>query len=150
MRALLLFFCFLIFGFYGFAQADDPAHASALRDSIVHMDSLMFGAYNRCDVKVFADCVSEDMEFYHDRGGLTTSKKMIVEGLKNNICGKVRRELKPGSLEIYEIPGYGAVEMGMHRFHNLVENSTSNYSKFVQLWKRENGQWRLTRVISLH
>jgi hypothetical protein len=80
-----------------------------------------------------------------------TSKKKLNEALKNNICGKVKRELKKGSIEVYPINGFGAVEMGMHGFQPA--NSTGSpdhYAKFVHIWKREGGKWRITRVISLH
>jgi hypothetical protein len=94
--------------------------------------------------------IAADLEFYHDRGGVTTSKKALIEALKNNICGKVTRELLKGSIEVYPIPNYGAVEMGYHRFHNKSENSTSPFARFVNIWHHENGQWKITRVISLH
>jgi len=97
------------------------------------------------------EIISEDLEFYHDQGGLMTSKQKLNEALKANICGKVTRELKKGSLEVYAIGGYGAVEMGLHGFHNSKEpDSQLHYSKFVHIWKRDNGKWRITRVISLH
>jgi hypothetical protein len=123
-----------------------------LHDSIVHMDSLLFEAYNTCKLQVFESLVSEDIEFYHDRGGLSTSRKGLVESLKNNICGKVTRELLAGSIEVYPVPGFGAVQMGAHRFFNNQEKDpgTSHFSKFVHIWHRENGQWKLSRVISLH
>ena len=75
-----------------------------------------------------------------------------MEALKNNICGKVTRELLKGSIEVYEIKGYGVVEMGFHAFHNNQEkeNGPAHFSKFVEIWHRENNQWKLTRVISLH
>jgi hypothetical protein len=73
-----------------------------------------------------------------------------VQATKNNICGKVARELLAGSIEVYPIPNYGAVQMGFHRFHNLREKSTSRFSKFVHTWNKENGRWKLARVISLH
>jgi hypothetical protein len=94
---------------------------------------------------------TEDLEFYHDRGGLLTSKQKLNEALKNNICGKVTRALKPGSIEVYPIKGYGAIEMGMHGFRNSKEpDAKMHFSKFVHTWKKENGKWRITRVISLH
>ena len=124
--------------------------SKALYDTIVQMDSLLFDAYNTCKIDVFGSMVSEDVEFYHDRGGLNTSKPQLVEAIRNNICDKVNRELLKGSIEVYPIPGYGAVEMGAHRFHNKTENSRSRYSKFVHLWHRETDGWKLARVISLH
>jgi hypothetical protein len=97
------------------------------------------------------EIISEDLEFSHDQGGLMTSKQKLNEALKVNICGKVTRELMKGSLEVYPIKGYGAVEMGLHGFHNIKEPGAQvHYSKFVHIWKRENASWKLTRVISLH
>lgn len=128
----------------------DSAESKELYDTIVRLDSILFEAYNTCKPEVFEKLFSENIEFYHDRGGLTTSKRDLINSLKNNICGKVTRELLKGSIEVYPIPGYGAVQFGYHCFHNLVENSTSRNSKFVHTWKRENGEWKITRVISLH
>ena len=136
-------------------QVGVPAYVpedKPLYDTIVIMDSLLFEAYNTCKVNVFEDILSEDIEFYHDRGGLTTSKKQLIESLRNNICGKVTRELLPGSIEVYPVPGYGAIQMGAHRFSNNQEKESgpSRFSKFVHTWKWENKQWKITRVISLH
>lgn len=125
--------------------------AMTLYDSIVMMDKKWEDAYNNCTMDVMEEIISEDLEFYHDQGGLMTSKKKLNDALKNNICGKVKRELKNGSIEVYEIKGYGAVEMGWHGFLSINQQGPpEHYSKFVHLWKRENGKWRITRVISLH
>jgi ketosteroid isomerase-like protein len=126
--------------------------ATSLYDSIVAMDEKWEDAYNHCKLEVMEELISEDLEFYHDQGGLLTSKKKLNEALKNNICGKVKRQLKSGSIEVYEIKGYGAVEMGLHGFLNINhEGLSDHYSKFVHIWKRESGgKWRITRVISLH
>jgi hypothetical protein len=122
-----------------------------LYDSIAMMDALWEDAYNHCKLDVMEEVISEDLEFYHDLGGLMTSKQKLNEAFKANICGKVTRSLKSGSLEVYPIKGYGAVEMGLHAFHNSREPAAQpHYSKFVHIWKRENGTWRITRVISLH
>jgi len=125
---------------------------STLYDSIVAMDKLWEDAYNHCKMDVMEAIISEDLEFYHDQGGLLTSKQKLNEALQQNICGKVNRKLKPGSVEVYPIKGYGAVEMGMHGFYNSKEKIPNDihYAKFVHIWKRENGTWRITRVISLH
>src|SRR5205085_4242556 len=94
----------------------------ALYDTIVYLDSVLFEGYNTCKLDRFEKYLSENIEFYHDKGGLTTSKKELLEALKNNICGKVTRELVAGSIEVYPIAGYGAIQMGRHRFHNIKEN----------------------------
>ncbi len=119
--------------------------------TIVALDSTFFTAYNTCDLKTAADLISEDLEFYHDQGGLSTSKEDMMNGLKNNICGKVRRELVKGSVEVSPIPNYGAVQIGMHKFYNNQEpNAESKPSRFVTVWKKTKNSWQITRVISLH
>jgi hypothetical protein len=41
----------------------------------------------------------DSLEFYHDKGGLMTSKQGIWM-TKRNICGKVTRELVKGSIGV--------------------------------------------------
>ena len=56
--------------------------------------------------------VAEDLEFYHDKTGLARGRQALVDGIRNNICGKVTRELVPGTLQVDPIANYGAVEIG--------------------------------------
>ena len=161
MKKYILFFVVTIFVLMfacspvTHAQTGLPKYvpeSKELYDTISRMDSLFFDAYNTCKLDVMQAIIADSIEFYHDRGGLTTSKEGLLLGLKNNICGKVTRELLKGSIEVYPIPGYGAVQMGAHRFHNNQEppNTPSRYSKFVHTWHKIAGQWQLARVISLH
>lgn len=120
--------------------------------TIVHMDSVFFNAYNTCDLDQQAAIYSNSIEFYHDQGGLMTSKQAILDATERNICGKVTRELVQGSIEVYPIKGYGAVEMGQHMFHNNQEpeGSPSHIGKFVIIWRQQGTTWQIARVISLH
>lgn len=124
----------------------------ALYDTVMRLDSLFFAAYNTCDVHLdeYAAFYSDDIEFYHDGGGLSTSKADIVESTKRNVCGKVTREPVKGSTEVYPIRGFGAVEVGYHRFRNREENSVSRPGRFVIVWHKTEGRWLVTRVVSLH
>jgi len=125
-------------------------NSSDLYNIIFQQDSIFFQAYNNCDLDKQSEYYSDNIEFYHDKGGLMTSKKEILEATKNNICGKIRRKLIKSSLEVYPINGYGAVEIGMHEFQNLQQNQESNPSKFIIIWQQEDDKWKITRVISLH
>ncbi|HEX2396469.1 MAG TPA: nuclear transport factor 2 family protein, partial [Bacteroidales bacterium] len=91
-----------------------------LYDTIVYLDSIFFNAYNTCDMELQSEFYSENIEFYHDLGGLSTSKQDILNAIRNNICDKVTRERLKESIEVYPIANYGAVEMGLHRFYNKV------------------------------
>jgi hypothetical protein len=126
--------------------------SQSLYDTIVKWDSIYFTAYNACDLEKQRSIFSDSIEFYHDKGGLSTSKKDIMEALQKNICGKVTRELVPGSIEVYPIKDFGAIEMGVHRFHNNQEppGTPSHPGKFVIIWQHANNTWKITRVISLH
>jgi hypothetical protein len=135
-------------GYTQFKPDDQP-----LYDSILRQDSLFFGAYNTCSVHLqeYADFYADSLEFYHDKGGLSTSKKDVVEATKKNICGKVTRELVAGSVEVYPIAHYGAIEIGFHKFHNSAEpNAPSRPGRFVVVWRHTDQGWKITRVISLH
>jgi ketosteroid isomerase-like protein len=53
------------------------------------------------------------------------------------------------TLEVYPIPGYGAMEIGQHRFTHTENGKTETADfKFVHVWKKAGGQWRVTRVVS--
>lgn len=122
-----------------------------LYNTIVALDAEFFEAYNTCDLETQDRLISEDLEFFHDKGGLATSKAQIMEAMKNNICGKVTRMLIKGSIEVYPIKGYGAVQFGEHKFFNNQEPTAKSIpSKFVTIWKNNNGNWQMTRIISTH
>lgn len=122
-----------------------------LYNTIIEMDHQFFEAYNKCDLKKQSLMLSENIEFFHDKAGLSTSKKEILEAIKNNICGKVTRELIKGSIEVYPIKDYGAVQIGFHKFYNNQEpDAISKASKFIGIWKNENENWQMTKIISLH
>lgn len=120
-------------------------------DIIVDMDKEYFDAYNSCDMKKQASLYSEDLEFFHDKGGLSTSKQEVLTSIEKNICGKVTRTLIEGSIEVYPIKDYGAIEIGYHKFYNAQEpNAISKPSKFIMVWKNEDEKWFISKVISLH
>ena len=115
------------------------------------MDTKYFNAYNSCDMKTQEEIYDENLEFFHDKGGLSTSKSDLLKALKENICNKVKRTLIKGSVEVYPIKDYGAIQMGYHKFYNKQEpNAKSIPSKFVVVWKNKNNRWKITKVISLH
>ena len=106
-----------------------------LYNAIVAMDKEFFDAYNNCDLKKQAAIYADDIEFFHDKGGLMTSKQDIIDGTEKNICGKVTRTLINGTIEVYPINNYGAVQIGFHKFYNNQEpDAESIPSKFIAIW----------------
>lgn len=124
-----------------------------LYNTIVALDTEFFNLYNTCDTNLekYASFYDERIEFYHDNGGFMNSKKDIVESTKKYVCGKVTRELVKGSIEVYPIKDFGAVEIGLHKFHNKEEpNSIPKIGRFTIIWKKINSEWKIVKVISLH
>ena len=118
-----------------------------LTQTITALDKQLFDAYNTCNIEKLGTLVADDLEFYHDKTGLAVGKQPFLDAIKKNICGKVTRELIPGSLEVYPLHGYGAVEIGVHRFRHPGDSDVGE-AKFVQLWQYKDGAWKISRVIS--
>ncbi|WP_239461773.1 nuclear transport factor 2 family protein [Occallatibacter savannae] len=119
-----------------------------LYKTVVGLDTELFDAYNNCQLDKLGSLVSEDLEFYHDKTGLAVGRQTFIQATKNNICGKVHRELVPGSLEIYPMEGFGAVEIGIHRFTHPDDPRNLGEAKFITLWQHKDGSWKMTRAIS--
>src|SRR5256712_10642205 len=121
-----------------------------LDKAIATLDSALFDSYNRCDLEKFSSFFVDDVEFYHDQGGVTLGRGNLTDSVKKNICGKVTRELVPGTLQVHHMKGYGAVEMGVHRFHHPGHEDTEpvGEGRFIHLWQYKDGAWKITRVIS--
>ena len=138
----------------GQAHADEsPGNVdqSGLFGEIQALDATFFGAYNRCDLELISSLVADDLEFYDDRDGLEVSRQTLLDDLEKYICGKANRELVPGTLEVHPIPGYGALEIGAHRFCDASSSacpSDSSISKFVHIWRKKDGAWELIRAVS--
>lgn len=121
-----------------------------LYKEIAHQDSVLFTAFNNRDTSLFKKMFAEDLEFFHDIGGLT-GYEQTINFLRSNTTSKsdLRRDLVKGSLEVYPIPGYGAIEIGSHTFcHTENGKPDCGTFKFVQVWKKVNNEWKITRVVS--
>ena len=118
-----------------------------LTQAITALDKQLFDAYNTCNIERLGTLVTDDLEFYHDKTGLAVGKQVFLDAIKKNICGKVTRELVQGSLEVYPLHGYGAVEIGVHRFHHPGDSDVGE-AKFIHLWQYKDGAWKISRVIS--
>ncbi|MDX1762178.1 MAG: nuclear transport factor 2 family protein [Christiangramia sp.] len=139
------------------AQVD---HNSDIYKQLKSRDSLLFDrGFNNCDIEDFEKFVSEDLEFYHDQGGLTLNKKDFLKNLRNNICSnqekKPIRKLTPGSLEVFPLYNngklYGAIQKGVHDFYIEEPNKElykTSSASFTHVWLLENEEWILKRVLS--
>ena len=153
LRGFLLLFLISLFGAAASAQIAPPLDKiqsqEELDKAITALDAAVFDSYNRCDLDKFITFFADDVEFYHDQGGVTLGKENLTESVRKNICGgDVRRELVPGTFEAHYMKGYGAVEIGVHRFYHPKSNNPTGEGRFIHLWQYKDGAWKITRVIS--
>ena len=132
----------------GKTPAPDELSTAELHSTLAALDEKLFGASNRCDLETFQSLLADDLEFYHDQAGVTWSAQALTTATRENICGKVRRELVPGTLEVDRIKGFGAIEMGSHRFCEVATGNCVGIARFMHVWKHEDGKWKISRVIS--
>lgn len=139
-----------------FGQID---RSSELYRTLRLKDSLLFNAsFNTCNIPELESLVSDDFEFYHDKGGLMATKAEFIEQTKNGLCKlsyKARRELVEESLEVFPLNKngvlYGAIQTGRHNFYAKEKNKPeylSGTAIFTHVWLLENGAWKLKRVLS--
>ena len=137
----------LLAAFVQVCFAQDLARSGALYDELARMDNALFeAAFGTCSADKFRSIFTDDAEFYHDRTGASYGDS--VRNLKS--CPRdngVTRTLVPGSLEVYPMQSYGAIQIGRHTFTRAGEPG-SEVAQFVHLWKREGAAWRLARVLS--
>jgi len=87
--------------------------------------------------------LTKTSSFYHDKAGNTFGRPALVQAIKENICGKVTRELVAGTLQVYPMRGYGALELGVHRFHHPGQvPDTLGEASFIQLWQYKDAHGR--------
>ncbi|TNE65971.1 MAG: nuclear transport factor 2 family protein [Bacteroidetes bacterium] len=139
------------------AQVDtsDP-----LFSQLEKMDSILFEAgFNNCRIDDMEPFISEDLEFFHDQSGVTTSKAEFLQAVRQNICGdpahKPIRKLVAGSLEVFPLYQegvlYGAIQRGVHDFY-ISEPGKVLYqtgtARFTHVWILDGEKWILKRVLS--
>jgi hypothetical protein len=136
--------------------ADAPDAAIA---AVAERERVFWKSYNDCAVADMPALIAEDVEFYHDRGGITLGRDALVESVRKNLCSnpdfRIRREEVPGTVRVFALEKdgvvYGAVVSGEHTF-DIVEKGKApvrdGLARFTTLWLLRDGAWRMSRVLS--
>ncbi|MEE9363471.1 MAG: DUF3471 domain-containing protein [Cellulophaga sp.] len=133
---------------------------SELYQSIIKMDAILFNdGFNKCLLKEMSAYISDDLEFYHDKGGITNSKEAFMTAMQNNICSnwdkKPIRKLTENNNFVFPLYKdgilYGAIQNGVHEFYIKEANKElylTSTAKFTHVWLLENEKWQIKRVLS--
>jgi hypothetical protein len=121
-----------------------------LFNKVAQLDSSLFAAYNSKKLDLMKTYFTNDLEWYQDNGGLIDFEK-VFENF-NSIFNRdydLKRNLIKESLEVHPIEDYGAIEIGKHQFKHI-ENGKLEIGtfKFLMIWKNDNGNWKISRVVS--
>ena len=118
--------------------------------ALARMDAKLFEAFNGHNVDGLMTMFSDDLEFYHDTGGVTNYQQTRDNFAKMfGSVPDITRALVEGSLEVYSIKDYGAIEVDVHRFcHTENGKEECGSFKFVHVWRKTGERWKISRVIS--
>lgn len=138
------------------ASASDSKPAGAatptLFTTVAELDEAVFTTFNQCasaaQLEKHAGYFATDVEFYHDTGGVTWTREAMLANTAKYACGKIRRELVAGSLKVFPIKDHGAIAQGVHRFCQLDSGKCEGMADFVMVWRHQDDQWLVTRVLS--
>lgn len=131
-----------------------------MRTQVVAADARLFELFmERCDPDALRAMVTDDFEFFDDRGGLVATDGDVFVAQYAERCGgrdapdawRSRREALADTVAIFPIAHYGAVETGEHVFYERQGDgpeSRVGRARFAQMWKLEGGSWKLARVFS--
>lgn len=131
-----------------------------LTQAIFKADADLFHLFFQgCDPDLLSTMVSPDLEFYHDKGGVTArSGKEFVDGYakqcenrKAKDAWHTRRELIPATMHVDPIPGFGAIAAGEHYFYERQGTGPEKRvgkASFAIVWVYQDNVWKLHRVLS--
>ena len=151
MRIQGVFAAMLVAALRLHAQTEAATHVDQrLQVEIARMDSLLFAAFNTGDLTRLKTFFAPDLEFYQDNEGLENYAQTMKDFRQMfHQPSRIRRELVPGTLEIYPIKNYGAIEVGSHRFcHEENGRTECGTFKFMHVWRKTGNSWRLARIVS--
>lgn len=121
-----------------------------LGTEIMRQDSALSAAFNAHDLDALMALFSEDLEFFHDQEGLQ-SWDDVSRGFSSLFAKDdgIHRALLSGGGAVYPIPGFGALQVGAHRFcHVEGPDEICGEFDFSHVWKKSGDDWQIARALS--
>ncbi|WP_207432216.1 nuclear transport factor 2 family protein [Sabulibacter ruber] len=142
-----------------FSQTKAQPQQDPSTTTLLHLDSIFWSTYNLCDLATMENFVADDLEFFHDKGGITLGKANFISSVANNLCGnenfKVRREAVAETIKVFPMYKagelYGVIISGDHLFYNQQKGEQeflAGVAKFANLWLLQDNTWKMARVFS--
>jgi hypothetical protein len=110
----------------------------------------MFNDFNARNLEALKQYFDSSLEVYQDNIGVRNYSQTINafrDLFKQGYL--LTRKLVPGSLEVYPVKDYGAIETGQHTFlHFKNGKMIESTFKFMHIWQKKNGVWKITRLVT--
>lgn len=149
--------CGFLLGFAFFAastcaaagqQSSKQSGDSHIAHTLIALDTEISDAYNTCSLNRLRSHFSPLAELYFADRGRSTRVGELVDDARRNVCGKLRRETVPATVETHAVPDYGAIQVGEQRFCRVDKPQCQGIaSKFLVLWRFRDGEWRIARMV---
>lgn len=159
MKLLLKAVLLCVLGFTPVTQAQSQ---DELTNQARELDDILFEqSFNSCKTAELYNIIAEDLEFYHDVGGLMRGKQAYIDSIEQGICTldyKASRELKEGTFEVFPLRAngeiYAMVVEGEHSFYaqypDKQEKQHTSDANFSIIWVRDGEHWKMKRVLSFN
>jgi hypothetical protein len=126
---------------------------------VLALDSTFWQHYNNCNIDAMRSFFTDDIEFYHDKGGILNGLDNVLATSKRNLCSndnfRLRREMVAGSEKVFPMKDgeklYGAILSGQHVFYILEkgkEPRLDGLARFTHLLLKTESGWKMSRVLS--
>ncbi|GAC1423002.1 MAG: hypothetical protein NVS9B7_21190 [Flavisolibacter sp.] len=112
-----------------------------LYHEIAHLDVLQFAAFNSKNIDQLKLFFDSTLELYQDNVGFRNYRE-TVKAFTNLFKMKyvLTRKLVLGSMEVYPIKGFGAIQTGRHTFSHIENGQLQKATfKFMQIWQKKEG-----------
>lgn len=153
---MFILFIIILLSNKGFTQKAD----NDVQKILLEKDSLFWEGYNTCNLQLLARFLSDDIKFYHDKGGMTLGLENFKKRLKQNICNDsnytVHRALVLGTVNCYFLKkgdlNYGAIISYDQYFYHFEKgrklNDEDDTAKCICLWLYQNEEWKISEIFS--
>lgn len=152
-RHRILLVCLLLFSLVARGAAQQQkldAHTGPLYRELATIDSLLFRAFNTRDLEGMKKYFSNSLEVYQDNTGFRSYEETVTSFKELFTKDYVlTRELVPGSMEVYPIQGFGAIQTGLHTFSHMEDGKMVRGTfKFLHVWEKTSEGWKIKRLIT--
>lgn len=138
-KALFLYSLFLLLGFSTFAQ-----NSGHLVSEIKEANKKFVQAFNDHDADALSMAYTKDAKAFPSNSEVVSGREAIKE-FWNNVLEMDIAKVELNTIDA-ERCGNNAIEEGTYTLYDS-NNTEMDHGKYIVVWKKENGEWKLSRDI---